>query len=138
MEYSKALEKARLLKITIGMMILFKGIKEKASKAVFDVDAVIKSLEQEEWVSASASLLKIRDFVGSYRDTLSRIELKNNETLDLLEKRIGYIESFIGEQIDKQIDKEESNLCHGKKRISRRSEKSLSTKLQKFLRRRES
>lgn len=134
MEYSKALEKARLLKITIGMMILFKGIKEKASKAVFDVDAVIKSLEQEEWVSASASLLKIRDFVGSYRDTLSRIELENNETLDLLEKRIGYIESFIGEQ----IDKEESNLCHGKKRISRRSEKSLSTKLQKFLRRRES
>ncbi|WP_173276832.1 hypothetical protein, partial [Streptococcus sp. k-432] len=107
MEYSKALEKARLLKITIGMMILFKGIKEKASKAVFDVDAVIKSLEQEEWVSASASLLKIRDFVGSYRDTLSRIELENNETLDLLEKRIGYIESFIGEQIDKQIDKEE-------------------------------
>lgn len=134
MDYVEAIEKAKILEITIGMMVLFPGMEEQSNKATKSIRKTKVYLEKEDWIAAVTSLGEVNDLVRNYRERLPKIKIRDDYTLKSLEKNIASIESFLA----RQIREEESNLCHGKKRISRRSEKSLSTKLQKFLRRRES
>ncbi|VKC27058.1 Uncharacterised protein [Streptococcus pneumoniae] len=130
MDYRGVLGEAKRLRIRVAGMEFFKVDKEKVIEATFDVDAVIKSLEQEEWVSAAASLLKIYDLIDNYRSTLSKMELEYDDTLKALETKTALIEGFIG----KQIEKEESNSCREKVRITRRSGENSSIRLQRYLR----
>lgn len=131
MDWRGVLGEAKRLRIRVAGMEFFKVDKEKVIEAIFDVDAVIKSLEQEEWVSAAASLLKIYDLIEDYRNTLSRMELEYDDTLKALETYTARIETFI----EKQIEKEESNSCREKVRITRRSGENSSIRLQRYLRR---
>ncbi|HEU8341539.1 TPA: hypothetical protein VWL75_002138 [Streptococcus pneumoniae] len=131
MDWRGVLGEAKRLRIRVAGMEFFKVDKEKVIEATFDVDAVIKSLEQEEWVSAAASLLKIYDLIEDYRNTLSRMELEYDDTLKALETYTARIETFI----EKQIEKEESNSCREKVRITRRSGENSSIRLQRYLRR---
>ncbi|HEU3279141.1 hypothetical protein V2K99_10820 [Streptococcus pneumoniae] len=131
MDWRGVLGEAKRLRTRVAGMVFFKVDKEKVIEATFDVDAVIKSLEQEEWVSAAASLLKIYDLIDNYRSTLSKMELENDDTLKALETKTALIEGFIG----KQIEKEESNSCRERVRITRRSGENSSIRLQRYLRR---
>ena len=131
MDWRGVLGEAKRLRTRVAGMVFFKVDKEKVIEATFDVDAVIKSLEQEEGVSAAASLLKIYDLIDNYRSTLSKMELENDDTLKALETKTALIEGFIG----KQIEKEESNSCRERVRITRRSGENSSIRLQRYLRR---
>jgi hypothetical protein len=132
MDWRGVLGEAKRLRIRVAGMVFFKVDKEKVNEAIFDVDAVIKSLEQEEWVSAAASLLKVYDLIENYRSTLSKMELENDDTLKALETKTALIEGFIG----KQIEKEESKSCPGKVKVIMKSEGNSSIRLRRYLKKR--
>ena len=132
MDYVEAIEKARILEITIGMMELFPGMQEDSKKALGSVRKTKVFLEQGDWISAVASLEKIHILIRNYRENLPIIKLKNDYTLNSLEKNISYLENFLSRQIREE---EGGSPCREKVKILRRSEKTSSTKLKKLLKR---
>lgn len=130
--YVEAIKKANILEITIGMMELFPGMKEQSNKATKSIRKTKVYLEKEDWVAAVASLDEIHDFVRNYRERLPKIKIRDDYTLDSLEKNIAAVEGFLARQIREE---EGSSSCQGKPKITRRSGGDSSIRLQKFLRR---
>lgn len=132
MDYAEAIEKARILEITIGMMELFPGMKEDSHKASRSIRETQMFLEKGEWISAVASLENIHNLIRNYRESLPMTRLKNDYTLDSLEEKISYLEGFLSRQLREE---EGGSPCRERVKILRRSEKTSSTKLKKLLKR---
>lgn len=133
MDYIDAIEKVGILEITIGVMELFPGMKEQSNKATKSIRKTKVYLEKEDWVAAVASLDEIHDFVREYRERLPKTKIRDDYTLDSLEKNIAVVEGFLARQIREEGG---DSSCREKVRITRRSGVNSSIRLQKFLRRR--
>ena len=132
MDYVEAIEKARILEITIGMMVLFPGMEEQSNKATKSIRKTKVYLEKEDWIAAVSSLGEVNDLVRNYRERLPKIKIRDDYTLKSLEKNIALIESFLA----RQIREEGSSSCQDKPKVTIRSGRNSSIRLQKFLRRR--
>lgn len=99
MDYIDAIEKVGILEITIGVMELFPGMKEQSNKATKSIRKTKVYLEKEDWVAAVASLDEIHDFVREYRERLPKTKIRDDYTLDSLEKNIAVVEGFLARQI---------------------------------------
>ena len=132
MDYVEAIEKAKILEITIGMMVLFPGMEEQSNKATKSIRKTKVYLEKEDWIAAVTSLGEVNGLVRNYRERLPKIKIRDDYTLKSLEKNIASIESFLARQIREE---EGSSSCQGKPKITRRSGGDSSIRLQKFLRR---
>ena len=93
-DYVDAVEKVGILEITIGMMELMPGMKEDSQKATKSIRETKVFIEKGDWISAVCSLEKVQDLVRNYRESLPIIKLRDDYTLNSLEKNIAAVEGF--------------------------------------------
>ncbi|VLI19285.1 Uncharacterised protein [Streptococcus pneumoniae] len=129
MDYIDAIEKVGILEITIGVMELFPGMKEQSNKATKSIRKTKVYLEKEDWVAAVASLDEIHDFVREYRERLPKTKIRDDYTLDSLEKNIAVVEGFLA----RQIREESGESCPDSQRISSKPKQTSVIRLRKSL-----
>ena len=129
-DYVDAIEKVGILEITIGVMELFPGMKEQSNKATKSIRKTKVYLEKEDWVAAVASLDEIHDFVREYRERLPKTKIRDDYTLDSLEKNIAAVEGFLARQIREEGG---DSSCLESQSISRKPKKTSSIRLRKSL-----
>lgn len=130
MDYVEAIEKAKILEITIGMMVLFPGMEEQSKKATKSIRKTRAYLEKGDWISAVCSLEKVQDLVRNYRESLPIIKLRDDYTLNSLEKNIAAVEGFLARQIREEGG---DSSCLESQSISRKPKKTSSIRLRKSL-----
>lgn len=88
MDYIDAIEKVRIMEITIGMMELMPGMKEDSQKATKSIRETKVFIEKGDWISAVCSLEGVNNLCRNYRETLPLIKLRDDYTLNSLEKTL--------------------------------------------------
>lgn len=129
-DYVDAVEKVGILEITIGMMELMPGMKEDSQKATKSIRKTKVFIEKGDWISAVCSLEKVQDLVRNYRESLPIIKLRDDYTLNSLEKNIAAVEGFLARQIREEGG---DSSCLESQSISRRPKKTSSIRLRKSL-----
>ena len=69
------------------MMELMPGMKEDSQKATKSIRETKVFIEKGDWISAVCSLEKVQDLVRNYRESLPIIKLRDDYTLNSLEKK---------------------------------------------------